>query len=112
MRAASAAQQVADGAKDSADNVRQAGSPELMSDERQPDVPGVDADKPSRDPADRVVAGDPAVLGGGQGRPGPAACGGVAFFGFLSLFPAVVAAVLAYGLVARSEPRSATRWRI
>lgn len=40
-------------------------------------VPGVDADRPAEIPAP-----------------------GVAFFGFLSVFPAVVAAVLAYGLVA------------
>jgi membrane protein len=39
------------------------------------------------------VAGDPAGVV-------PLLAAGVAFFGFLSLFPAVVVAVLAYGLVA------------
>jgi membrane protein len=69
-----------------------------MSAER--DVPGAEADKPSEIPAGgwwQVVrrawkeAKDDQV---------PLLAAGVAFFGFLALFPAVAAAVLTYGLVA------------
>jgi len=71
-----------------------------MSDERRPDVPGVDADKPTEIP----VAGWWQVIrrawAEAKADQVPLLAAGVAFFGFLSLFPAVVAAVLAYGLIA------------
>ncbi|TCC47458.1 YihY/virulence factor BrkB family protein [Kribbella capetownensis] len=71
-----------------------------MSDERQPHVAGVDAEKPTEIPAAgwwQVVRRAWAEAKADQV---PLLAAGVAFFGFLSLFPAVVAAVLAYGLVA------------
>ncbi|MFI5707102.1 YihY/virulence factor BrkB family protein [Kribbella sp. NPDC051620] len=67
---------------------------------RQRAVPGMDADRPAEIPATgwwQVVRRAWAEAKADQV---PLLAAGVAFFGFLSLFPAVVAAVLAYGLVA------------
>jgi membrane protein len=71
-----------------------------MSDVRRPDVPGVEADKPTEIP----VAGWWQVIrrawAEAKADQVPLLAAGVAFFGFLSVFPATVAAVLTYGLVA------------
>jgi membrane protein len=71
-----------------------------MSDVRRPDVPGVEADKPTEIP----VAGWWQVIkrawAEAKADQVPLLAAGVAFFGFLSVFPAIVAAVLTYGLVA------------
>ena len=71
-----------------------------MSGQRRPGVPGVEADQPTQIP----VAGWWQVVrrawAEAKADQVPLLAAGVAFFGFLSLFPAVVAAVLAYGLVA------------
>jgi membrane protein len=71
-----------------------------MTEQRRPAVPGVDAEKPTEIPATgwwRVIRRAWAEAKADQV---PLLAAGVAFFGFLSLFPAVVAAVLSYGLVA------------
>jgi membrane protein len=64
------------------------------------DVPGVEADKPTEIP----VAGWWQVMrrawAEAKADQVPLLAAGVAFFGFLSVFPAIVAAVLTYGLVA------------
>ncbi|TCC54965.1 YihY/virulence factor BrkB family protein [Kribbella pittospori] len=71
-----------------------------MVGERQDSVPGVDARKPTEIPA----AGWWQILrrawSEAKADQVPLLSAGVAFFAFLSLFPAVVAAVLTYGLVA------------
>jgi membrane protein len=68
--------------------------------ERRPDVPGLDADKPTQIPA----AGWWQVLkrswAEAKADQVPLLAAGVAFFGFLSVFPAIAAAVLTYGLIA------------
>ncbi|MEU4292615.1 hypothetical protein AB0E63_30705 [Kribbella sp. NPDC026596] len=71
-----------------------------MSDVRRPDVPGVDADKPTEIPAAGWWQVIRRAWAEAKADQVPLLAAGVAFFGFLSLFPAVVAAVLAYGLVA------------
>jgi membrane protein len=71
-----------------------------MSDERRPDVPGVDADKPSQIPAKGWWQVSRRAWQEAKTDQVPLLAAGVAFFAFLSLFPAVVAAVLTYGLVA------------
>ncbi|QNE17657.1 YihY/virulence factor BrkB family protein [Kribbella qitaiheensis] len=71
-----------------------------MAKDQRRDVPGVEADRPTEIPA----AGWWQVLkrawSEAKADQVPLLAAGVAFFGFLSLFPAVVAAVLTYGLVA------------
>jgi membrane protein len=71
-----------------------------MSDQRRPDVPGVDADKPSQIPAKGWWQVSRRAWQEAKTDQVPLLAAGVAFFAFLSLFPAVVAAVLTYGLVA------------
>ncbi len=73
---------------------------ELMSGERRPGVPGVEADKPTEIPAAGWWQVIRRAWAEAKADQVPLLAAGVAFFGFLSLFPAVVAAVLAYGLVA------------
>ncbi|GAA1520351.1 YihY/virulence factor BrkB family protein [Kribbella lupini] len=71
-----------------------------MTADTKPGVPGVEADKPAEIPA----AGWWQILkrawAEAKADQVPLLAAGVAFFGFLSLFPGVVAAVLAYGLLA------------
>ena len=69
-----------------------------MSD--KPEVPGVDADKPSQIPAKGWWQVTRRSWQEAKADQVPLLAAGVAFFAFLSLFPAVVAAVLTYGLVA------------
>ncbi|WP_432876841.1 YihY/virulence factor BrkB family protein [Kribbella sp. CA-245084] len=64
------------------------------------DVPGMDADKPTEIPAAGWWQVVRRAWSEAKADQVPLLAAGVAFFGFLSLFPAVVAAVLAYGLVA------------
>ncbi|WP_329000031.1 YihY/virulence factor BrkB family protein [Kribbella sp. NBC_00709] len=71
-----------------------------MSDTRRPDVPGVDAEKPTEIPATGWWQVIRRAWAEAKTDQVPLLAAGVAFFGFLSLFPAVIAAVLAYGLVA------------
>jgi len=70
-----------------------------MSDERR-DVPGLDAEKPTEIPATGWWQVIRRAWAEAKADQVPLLAAGVAFFGFLSLFPAVVAGVLAYGLVA------------
>lgn len=70
-----------------------------MSEPRH-DVPGVEADKPSEIPAKGWWQVIRRAWAEAKADQVPLLAAGVAFFGFLSLFPAVVAAVLTYGLVA------------
>lgn len=71
-----------------------------MAGEQRPDVPGVDADRPGQIPAVGWWQVTKRAWAEAKVDQVPLLAAGVAFFGFLSLFPAVVAAVLAYGLVA------------
>ncbi len=71
-----------------------------MSDERRPDVPGLEADKPTEIPAAGWWQVIRRAWAEAKADQVPLLAAGVAFFGFLSVFPAIVAAVLAYGLVA------------
>jgi membrane protein len=71
-----------------------------MSDERRQDVPGVDAGKPTDIPPRGWWQVTRRAWSEAKADQVPLLAAGVAFFGFLSLFPAVVAAVLAYGLIA------------
>jgi membrane protein len=71
-----------------------------MSDQRRSGVPGVDAEKPTEIPARGWWQVIRRAWAEAKADQVPLLAAGVAFFGFLSLFPAVVAAVLAYGLVA------------
>ncbi|RZT16844.1 membrane protein [Kribbella sp. VKM Ac-2569] len=71
-----------------------------MTDERRPAVPGVDAEKPTQIPATGWWQVIRRAWAEAKADQVPLLAAGVAFFGFLSLFPAVVAGVLAYGLVA------------
>jgi membrane protein len=67
---------------------------------RRPDVPGVDADQPAEIPAAGWWQVTKRAWAEAKADQVPLIAAGVAFFGFLSLFPAIVAAVLAYGLIA------------
>jgi membrane protein len=71
-----------------------------MSDERRPDVPGVDADKPTEIPVAGWWQVSKRSWAEAKADQVPLLAAGVAFFGFLSVFPAIAAAVLTYGLVA------------
>lgn len=71
-----------------------------MSGERRHVVPGVDADKPTEIPASGWWQVTRRAWSEAKADQVPLLAAGVAFFGFLSLFPAIVAAVLTYGLVA------------
>ena len=67
---------------------------------RKPAVPGVEADQPAEIPAAGWWQITRRAWAEAKADQVPLLAAGVAFFGFLSLFPAVVAAVLAYGLIA------------
>ncbi len=67
---------------------------------QRPDVPGVDADQPAEIPAAGWWQVTKRAWAEAKADQVPLIAAGVAFFGFLSLFPAIVAAVLAYGLIA------------
>lgn len=71
-----------------------------MSGQRRPAVPGVDADTPTEIPASGWWQVIRRAWSEAKTDQVPLLAAGVAFFGFLSLFPAIVAAVLTYGLVA------------
>jgi membrane protein len=71
-----------------------------MTDERRPAVPGVDAEKPTEIPATGWWQVTRRAWSEAKADQVPLLAAGVAFFSFLSLFPALVAAVFAYGLVA------------
>jgi len=71
-----------------------------MRDERRPDVPGLDADKPTQIPAAGWWQVIKRAWAEAKVDQVPLLAAGVAFFGFLSVFPAIIAAVLTYGLVA------------
>jgi membrane protein len=71
-----------------------------MSSSRESDVPGIEAERPRQIPARgwwQVLRRSWAEAKADQV---PLLAAGVAFFSFLSLFPALVAAVLTYGLIA------------
>ncbi|MEI8410063.1 MULTISPECIES: YihY/virulence factor BrkB family protein [unclassified Kribbella] len=63
-------------------------------------VPGAQADKPAEIPAAGWWQVTKRAWAEAKADQVPLLAAGVAFFGFLSLFPAIVAAVLAYGLIA------------
>ena len=67
---------------------------------RQSEVPGADADRPAEIPAAGWWRITRRAWAEAKADQVPLLAAGVAFFGFLSVFPAVVAAVLAYGLIA------------
>ncbi|MEU4392769.1 YihY/virulence factor BrkB family protein [Kribbella sp. NPDC023855] len=67
---------------------------------RRREVPGLEADKPSQIPAAGWWQVMRRAWAEAKADQVPLLAAGVAFFGFLSLFPAIVAAVLAYGLIA------------
>jgi membrane protein len=67
------------------------------------DVPGVDADKPTQIPAAGWWQVIRRAWAEAKADQVPLLAAGVAFFGFLAVFPAIVAAVLTYGLVADPE---------
>ena len=71
-----------------------------MSGERRRAVPGLDAEKPTEIPASGWWQVIGRAWSEAKADQVPLLAAGVAFFGFLSLFPAIVAAVLTYGLVA------------
>lgn len=71
-----------------------------MNQLRRPDVPGVNADQPAEIPAAGWWQVTKRAWAETKDDQVPLIAAGVAFFSFLSLFPAVVAAVLAYGLIA------------
>ncbi|TCM44897.1 YihY/virulence factor BrkB family protein [Kribbella sp. VKM Ac-2568] len=71
-----------------------------MSGERRHAVPGLDAEKPTEIPASGWWQVIKRAWSEAKADQVPLLAAGVAFFGFLSLFPAIVAAVLTYGLVA------------
>ncbi|WP_371407642.1 YihY/virulence factor BrkB family protein [Kribbella sp. NBC_00662] len=71
-----------------------------MNGERRPDLPGVDAEKPTEIPASGWWQVIRRAWAEAKADQVPLLAAGVAFFGFLSVFPAIVAGVLAYGLVA------------
>ncbi|GAA1631005.1 YihY/virulence factor BrkB family protein [Kribbella alba] len=63
-------------------------------------VPGAEADKPTQIPAAGWWQVTKRAWAEAKADQVPLLAAGVAFFGFLSLFPAIVAAVLAWGLIA------------
>jgi len=67
------------------------------------DVPGADADKPTEIPAAGWWQVIRRAWAEAKADQVPLLAAGVAFFGFLAVFPAIVAAVLTYGLVADPE---------
>lgn len=71
-----------------------------MAGDRRHDLPGVDAGKPTEIPAAGWWQVVRRAWSEAKADQVPLLAAGVAFFGFLSLFPAVVAAVLTYGLAA------------
>lgn len=71
-----------------------------MNQRQRPEVPGVDADQPAEIPAAGRWQIMKRAWAEAKADQVPLIAAGVAFFGFLSLFPAVIAAVLAYGLIA------------
>jgi hypothetical protein len=71
-----------------------------MIDVHRADVPGVEADKPTEIPAAGWWQVIRRAWAEAKADQVPLLAAGVAFFGFLSVFPAIVAAVLTYGLVA------------
>jgi membrane protein len=71
-----------------------------MSDGQRPEVPGVEADKPTEIPAAGWWQVIRRAWAEAKADQVPLLAAGVAFFGFLSVFPAILAAVLTYGLVA------------
>lgn len=74
-------------------------SPEQVKDK----VPGGDADKPSEIPAKGWVQVVKRGFAEAKADQVPLLAAGVAFFGFLAIFPAVIATVLIYGLVVPAE---------
>src|SRR5215207_1615644 len=71
-----------------------------MSVEQRHEVPGAEAEKPTEIPASGWWQVVKRAWSEAKSDQVPLLAAGVAFFGFLSLFPAIVAAVLTYGLVA------------
>ncbi|GAA1578429.1 YihY/virulence factor BrkB family protein [Kribbella sancticallisti] len=71
-----------------------------MPEDERSDVPGVAAEKPAEIPAAGWWQIVKRAWAEAKADQVPLLAAGVAFFGFLSLFPAVVAAVMAYGLLA------------
>lgn len=71
-----------------------------MAGEQRHEVPGLAADKPTQIPATGWWQVLQRAWAEAKADQVPLLAAGVAFFGFLSLFPAVVAGVLTYGLVA------------
>jgi len=71
-----------------------------MNQPQRPGPPGVNADQPAEIPAAGWWQVTKRAWAEAKSDQVPLIAAGVAFFGFLSLFPAVVAAVLAYGLIA------------
>jgi membrane protein len=71
-----------------------------MNQPQRAEVPGVNADQPAEIPAAGWWQVIRRAWAEAKADQVPLIAAGVAFFGFLSLFPAVVAAVLAYGLIA------------
>ena len=55
---------------------------------------------PDPDPAARLVAGHPPRVQGGSADNVGILAGGVAYFAFLAIFPALIAGISLYGLVA------------
>lgn len=71
-----------------------------MKGDHPSDVPGAEADRPTQIPAAGWWQVTKRAWAEAKADQVPLLAAGVAFFGFLSLFPAIVAAVLAWGLIA------------
>jgi membrane protein len=69
-------------------------------DDAAADVPGADADKPGEIPASGWKQVVKRAWAEAKADQVPLLAAGVAFFAFLSLFPAMIASVMAYGLIA------------
>jgi membrane protein len=71
-----------------------------VTERRAAEVPGIDAERPREIPRAGWWQVIKRAWAEAKADQVPLLAAGVAFFGFLSLFPAIVAAVLAYGLIA------------
>ena len=83
---------------------------ELNAEQVKKQVPGGEADKPTEIPPKgwfQVVKRGWAEAKADQV---PLLAAGVAFYGFLAIFPLLMAMVLIYGLVVEPPSRSPTRW--
>jgi len=91
-------------AKDSSSGRSSSKDVDLRDRPRDPkDIPGVDADKPTEIPARGWKEIVKRAWAESKQDQVPLLSAGVAFFGFLSLFPAIIASVLLYGLITTPE---------